>query len=142
MSSRPLTSHAERVAVSRVLPPPTVADILEQTRRILLADLADGGLAWRLERGSSNFDVRLTVTDAVGRALFDLRDGWLERPRADRERREVLERLCAAAGVASEGGNEVDLWFWSLSESRETVLSAVSRALTALAHEDDVRGAA
>lgn len=127
--------HADRVATSRLLPPPSVSDILAQTHRILLADLADGGVGWRLERGSTNRDLRLTLTDAVARALVDLRDGWLERPRADAERVEAVERLCAAAGVESDGRSEIALWFWSLEQSREAVLAVVGRALSALASE-------
>lgn len=78
--SRELTTHAERVQVSRLLPPPSALDMLEQARRI-----------WRepYPRMDRTPPRDVTLLDALNAACVDLRDGWLERPPG------VLERIHA-----------------------------------------------
>lgn len=125
-------THAERVAASRVFPPPSVEDILSQTRRLLQADLADGGIGWSIERGIGGNGARMSVIDAVNRALTNLRDGWLERVGAFDERCEAIDAIARAAGIEADAvDREIVVWAWSLDAGRTEVLVAVDAALAA-----------
>lgn len=126
--SRPtkkLTTHAERVDVSRRLPPPSAADIIRQARRLLSSYAIDDGERWRAGEGlglagvelaalqARRRDQRLELDAAIVQALVDLRDGWLERPTAWREVCEARDLLAEAAEVqrpAGRGWAELDEW--------------------------------
>jgi hypothetical protein len=100
-SARPLTTHAERVAVSRLLPPPTTLDMLQQTRRVWAEAIQDGGAAAAERRGipaCMRSEAPLTLFQALTMARVDLRDGWLEREVGYRQATEAL-RLIVQVGM-------------------------------------------